>query len=88
MADREMRNAAQSAVKFAVHPAINPAEPLYPGEVEELIGRSQAQLAYMRRRGHGPEWQRFGRHIGYRIGDVIDWLNAVPVAEMEADHDS
>lgn len=45
----------------------------------ELAGRVQipiATLAQWASQGKGPRYARFGRHVRYRLSDVIAWENA------------
>jgi hypothetical protein len=35
-----------------------------------------ATLAQWGCQGKGPKYAKFGRHVSYRLSDVIDWENA------------
>jgi hypothetical protein len=46
---------------------------------KQLADREQvpvATLAQWACQGNGPRYARFGRHVRYRLSDVIDWENA------------
>jgi predicted DNA-binding transcriptional regulator AlpA len=43
-------------------------------EVAEAIHVSVKTLQHWRQHGQGPQFLRLGRHIRYRVGDVIAWL--------------
>jgi hypothetical protein len=47
-----------------------------PRQVAELLNTSEAGLAQMRYRGHGPKFVKIGRKVLYRWSDVRDYLNA------------
>jgi hypothetical protein len=46
---------------------------------QQLAEREQlpvATLAQWGCQGKGPKYAKFGRHVRYRLSDVIDWENA------------
>jgi hypothetical protein len=42
---------------------------------ERLTGLRVATLAKMRCMGGGPVYHKLGRRVGYRRGDLLQWLN-------------
>jgi len=57
---------------------------------KEVSARQQipvATLAQWACAGQGPRYARFGRHVRYRLSDVVDWENAQlgDVSEGEGD---
>ena len=44
-------------------------------EVSELIKVPEPTLRQWRGAGEGPPSGKFGRHIRYRLGDVLDWID-------------
>ena len=43
----------------------------------ELVGLSLVHFRRLRRQSKGPRFVRLGKHrLGYRLGDVVDWIDA------------
>jgi hypothetical protein len=55
---------------------------LLPVQVAALTGVPTDKLAQMRRTGRGPRPEKFGRHLLYRLFDVLEWLDATKVEEV------
>jgi hypothetical protein len=45
-------------------------------DVGGIVGLAEITLAQQRARGEGPPFFRVGRHIRYRLGDVLAWRDA------------
>ncbi len=43
-------------------------------EVAEMLRSTDATLRYWRHIGTGPRSFRVGRHVRYRLSDVLDWV--------------
>lgn len=46
------------------------------GEVADRLRIPQSTLESWAVDGKGPRFAKFGKHVRYRLGDVIDWENA------------
>jgi phage terminase Nu1 subunit (DNA packaging protein) len=54
---------------------------------EELAARHKVEprtVAYWRERGTGPKGTKFGKHVKYRLSNVIAWEKAKEAAEETA----
>ena len=45
-------------------------------EVAERLGVSPFTVRAWRQRGHGPRFMKIGRHVRYRLADVVSWENS------------
>jgi len=45
-------------------------------ETGALLLKSDAWLAWQRSRRTGPRFIKFGRSVGYRAGDLLEWIEA------------
>jgi hypothetical protein len=58
-------------------PTIDPVdEMLPPAEVAKIFHTTEASLAQMRYRGHGPKFIKVGARILYRRSDIRAYLDA------------
>lgn len=49
---------------------------LTTAEVSALIKVPEPSLRQWRASGDGPPWGRFGKHVRYRLGDVLGWIDS------------
>jgi predicted DNA-binding transcriptional regulator AlpA len=45
-------------------------------DVARLLGLAEITVAQQRARGEGPPFFKIGRHVRYRLADVIAWRDA------------
>lgn len=57
-------------------PDLDPNSALNPSAAADFLGIAASTLANWRTRGIGPTYLRYGTYkIGYRVGDLIDYIN-------------
>lgn len=61
--------------------ALDRERALSPKQASPIIGAAPVTLATWRTMGVGPKWFRCGRHIRYRLGDLLDWRDAQTVGK-------
>ncbi|OLT29037.1 hypothetical protein BJF83_13115 [Nocardiopsis sp. CNR-923] len=57
---------------------------LSPQELAEREGVPLATVYQWNHRGEGPRFMKIGRHVRYRMRDVIDWENSRLVGPDDA----
>ena len=63
---------------------INRERALTTRQLSEFLGFAAVTLSQQRERGEGPPFFRVGRSIRYRLGDVLDWRDALTVGKRGA----